>query len=492
MSRFTIASSGFPEETTEQKLRRKMALDAATRRESQAQSFGLDLSPGRQEAMQRYASTATPSTATPSSAYGTALERPPELTANLNRNRVAEVAARSAPAESPTQGGRSVDQVRAAATQRMLREQNRSEQEGFRYLSPEERPFAVERMGQIRAAHTGISAQMRPPDPVQTPDEVEMSRMRLNSQLQAQLEQQKRETDSQAIQIAGQPVGNDPARIRELNMIADRQGQVDQSLAAAKAGTTFGPTPTERQLSDEANARTTTRNSQIAYGQEVMGNPNDPDGNTIAARNAMTRRRIEAMREQPALATEAQNSDLRAITMGQGPQDVENQIRRMEAETRLAAASAQRSEVDRTSASQDSRYDVGRAGEAFRGSMERISGAVFTDGILYGGRGNVDGSPWFRNVDRDHRDVAFLDSTVVTPLEQYAQKDPVRAAQDAQAMLAQMPPTRDDGTYGVTGWWLRSPAATALTERLNSIRKRLEKLAMGVAVSSPPPAPSGT
>jgi hypothetical protein len=435
-------------ETLEESIRRKSLVRAKL-----GQRDISDLSEGRQEAMMAYAndkdspnvavsraipSRAAPSMASPSTAQPMLREATARDTSGAAMRGIGQPPAREGAAlldaPAPVQGGVTPEMIRAKMEQRRIREMIRAEQEGFSDLAPESRADAAGRLEELKARHTGLSAQMRPPDRVQTPDEIEMNRMRLNSQLQTQLEQQKRETDSRALQMAGQPVGNDPARIRELNMITDRQGQIDRSLESAQAGTTFGPTPTREQLESEGNARAMTRDSQITVGAEAE--------RAIAQRIAERERVRQAMAAQAALVPEAQNAELRMVADSSG---TDAKVRDLDSRTTLADAQTRYRQTVGANA-------IGEAGVGERATFAARFGEVARSAL-------------------DSGDAALIEQLAlmeIPQIEQIAAADPPTAATLARAAIAAMP-TEAQLAEHIMGRGLVGMAMTGIGDQIMSM-----------------------
>lgn len=437
------------------------------------------------------------------------------------------------------------DRIKGMEEQKRLRGSLRDKQEGFRTLDPSMRDQARGEMADIRNAHRGISAKITPQQPTQTPEQVQANRATLASYLSGELRKQEtagqgrmdqltgrdggaglrqasvdagarmapgiarynfsgiedqynqRDTLALAGRAPGQPDWNsrpeageplrpsakDLAVREEKARLAESLGRVREAIPRAESGEVFGPAVSSQQLDVEATNRAAQRDATMRLGDEASGR--------ITSQRAERDNLRSSLAKRAQLGVDAENYALTQVVEGKGQQDLNNRIAETEAQTRLAESQGQRRAIDRDRAVQDSRYDTAQAATTFRDGMERVKGALFTDGVLFGGRGNVDGSPVFRDMDKDVADAAFIDATVVGPLEVYAKADPVRAAQDAKVMLSQMPPARSDGTYGVSGTLLKSQSAVKLAETLNSMRRRLEAIASAGNLT-PPPAPSGT
>jgi hypothetical protein len=270
------------------------------------------------------------------------------------------------------------------------------------------------------------------------------------------------------------PVSLSPAQIarnEEMSMLRQQLQKSSESSEALRSqgGGFFGATPSQDQLNTETANANASRQAQVDAGGESMAR--------ITKQREEQAQIRQLAAEQERLGLEAGNAQLRAVRDGTGPTDLNSKIQQTEAQARLAEAEGRLTQTNRERSIQQTRYNPEVAAESAKEVMSRVSGALFTNGILFGGRGNVDGSPWFRELPNDVRDIQMFDAATIRPLEAHAKVDPAGAARDAALMLSLMPPTRGDGQYGVSGMLLRSPDAVRLAESLNSIRARLTAIA---------------
>lgn len=454
-----------------------------------------DLSQGRQEAMRNYYSTATPSEAAPSAPS-------PSSAAPQQANP-------RTPAEMGVQPGVTPEAIRQRMQQRELRAQLLSEQQGFRNLDPAAQADAVARMNQIKAAHTGISASLRPPDALRTPEQEAEAKARLQAQLTPLLEKQRadaagelasiesgtgiRNSDvamgaRQAPGIAGQKFSSDQDRYGQrdtLAMIGRQAGQVDyssenmdmtgtaredrlrqraalnaklagldSSLATARSGQTFGPTPQADQLQAEYAARGQTRDSQISVGKEAE--------RSIAARAAERERVRKAIADQAALVPETQNAEMRGIASRTGPMSV------ADAQNKVAGIQAN-AEVDQAM-SDDAMRKVGIANP--QATADQIGSAVKS---------------------MDPTQIDAVEQRQIKQVEDMAKVYPAGAARYAQTVLAAFPTDAQlEAGIGtkitnavVPGGFVLSQQRALAVQRIKQIRARLEAVAgMGVAAAA--------